>query len=113
MLKIAQQTILNICLVILVATVVTACGGGDSDDEQKPVTPITLPAGVNGGALGKLIYSNYCVACHAVGAKSAATVGANTLRAIGSVGAMGNLSGHITQADADAMALYLANPAGF
>jgi hypothetical protein len=53
------------------------------------------------------------VACHAVGAKSSATVAANTLSAIAGVGAMQNLGGSITQADAADMALYLANPAGF
>jgi mono/diheme cytochrome c family protein len=105
--------LLQCCVAMLMTCTVVACGGGDKDDEQRPVTPLVAPVGATGGALGKLAYNNYCVQCHGVGAKSAATVAANTLSAIGSVGAMRNLSGYVTQADASAMAIYLANPAGF
>jgi hypothetical protein len=96
-------------LALAMALGITACGGGDDDDKQRPVTTLVRPTGVSGGALGKLVYTNYCLQCHGVGAKSAV----NTLGAIASVGAMQNLAGHITQADVDAMVLYLANPAGF
>jgi mono/diheme cytochrome c family protein len=111
--KLNTSKLLQCCAAAIVVLAVAACGGGDKDDEQRPVTPLVVTTGVSGGALGKLAYNNYCVQCHGVGAKSAATVAANTLSAIGSVGAMRNLSGYVTQADASAMAIYLANPAGF
>jgi mono/diheme cytochrome c family protein len=94
---------------LMMALGLPACGGGDSDDKQRPVTTLVRPAGVTGGALGKLVYANYCVQCHAVGSKSAV----NTLGAIASVGAMQNLAGHISAQDVADMTLYLANPTGF
>jgi mono/diheme cytochrome c family protein len=97
------------------AASLTACGGGRDDDDKQIALPAapTIAATTTGGARGKVLYTTYCVACHSVGAKSSATVAANTLNAIASIGAMKNLNGAISQADAADMALYLANPAGF
>lgn len=81
-------------------------------------TPVTAtpaaPATPTGGALGKTLYNQNCVACHSLGSKSASKVSNNTLGAIaGNVGGMGYLSTAIGQAEVNAIALYLANPAAF
>lgn len=100
---------------MLFALSLTACGGGHDDDDDQIALPAapTIAATTTGGARGKVLYTTYCVACHSVGSKSAATVSANTIGAIASIGAMQNLNGAISQADAADMALYLTNPAGF
>jgi cytochrome c5 len=81
-------------------------------------TPVTatpaVPAAPTGGALGKTLYNQNCVACHSLGSKTASKVSNNTLGAIaGNVGGMGYLSTAIGQAEVNAIALYLANPAAF
>lgn len=90
---------------------------------NAPVTPVAavpvtatpaVPAAPTGGALGKTLYNQNCVACHSLGSKSANKVSNNTLGAIaGNVGGMGYLSTAIGQAEVNAIALYLANPAAF
>jgi hypothetical protein len=83
-----------------------------------PATPATatpaVPAAPTGGALGKTLYNQNCVACHALGSKSSSSVRSNALGAIaGNVGGMGYLSATIGQAEVNSIVLYLANPAAF
>jgi cytochrome c5 len=112
--NIKQITLLKIGAFIAagaIATLMTACGGGDSPQSASSLPANTGVATTPGGALGKQIWAANCQSCHGL-LTSKAAFPANVRNAINSnKGGMGSIS--VTQADLDNLAQYATNPSAY
>jgi mono/diheme cytochrome c family protein len=78
-----------------------------------PAATTPAPAAPSAGSLGKIAWSNNCVACHG----SDTGKGKNASKTMGAIaantGGMGILNGKITATDANNISAYTANPGAY